>query len=534
MSETRSSSDTDTDTGAASGHEPGVGTLLRASRLRFGEDLRDVAQMLRIRYPYLEAIEAGRYGDLPGPAYAVGFVRAYAEHLGLDAAEVVRRFKTETENARDRTELTFPSPISERSTPGAAILFIGVLVVAVVYGVWYVGSAEEGFFADLVAPLPERLAALLPGDDAPPPATDAAGPAEPAATPATSEPEATGADTQLVPPERVPEAAPQTEAAPAAETRPVVPAPGASVTEEAGAETAIAEPEPAAPAATVTEEADAETAIAEPGPAAPAATVTEEADAEIAIAEPEPPAPAATVSEETDAETAIAEPEPAAPATAEPALPAEPETAPAVAELVVPAQPETAPAASADATPAEPVPTPTAPAEPSVAETATAEPTPTAPAEPTEPAMPPIPDPAVTPPAQQTQTPAESVEAAEPAAEVAAIPEAPEPVAETAGTGRVYGANNEDSRIVVRAKIDSWIQVRDGVGRRLLLTRLLRAGDSYRVPDQEGLTLLTGNAGALDILVDGEPVPSIGPLGAVRRNVALDVERLQDGTAVLD
>ncbi|MBC8159418.1 MAG: helix-turn-helix domain-containing protein, partial [Alphaproteobacteria bacterium] len=55
--------------------EPGVGALLRASRLRYGEELQDVSAVLRIRYPYLEAIEDGRYDDLPGPSYAVGFVR---------------------------------------------------------------------------------------------------------------------------------------------------------------------------------------------------------------------------------------------------------------------------------------------------------------------------------------------------------------------------------------------------------------------------------------------------------------------------
>ena len=87
------------------------------------------------------------------------------------------------------------------------------------------------------------------------------------------------------------------------------------------------------------------------------------------------------------------------------------------------------------------------------------------------------------------------------------------------------------SRIVVRAKTDSWIQVRDSVANRLLLTRLLRAGDSYDAPDRAGLQLLTGNAGALEILVDGVTVPAIGPVGAVRRGVALDAGRLREGTA---
>ncbi len=95
---------------------------------------------------------------------------------------------------------------------------------------------------------------------------------------------------------------------------------------------------------------------------------------------------------------------------------------------------------------------------------------------------------------------------------------------------RVYGEGNSDSRVLLRATRDSWIQVH-GADNVLLLTRILRAGDSYRVPNRDGLTLMTGNAGALEILVDGEPVPPIGPFGAVRRDVSLDPNRLKTGSA---
>ena len=95
---------------------------------------------------------------------------------------------------------------------------------------------------------------------------------------------------------------------------------------------------------------------------------------------------------------------------------------------------------------------------------------------------------------------------------------------------RVYGEGNSDSRVILRATRDSWIQVH-GADNVLLLTRILRAGDSYRVPNRTGLTLMTGNAGALEILVDGEPVPPIGPFGAVRRDVSLDPNRLKTGSA---
>ena len=87
------------------------------------------------------------------------------------------------------------------------------------------------------------------------------------------------------------------------------------------------------------------------------------------------------------------------------------------------------------------------------------------------------------------------------------------------------------ARILIRAKSASWIQVRVGVRGPLLMTRQMRAGDTYRVPDRPGLKLVVGNAGALDILVDGKVVPAIGPPGAVLKGVALDAERLRKGNA---
>ena len=62
---------------------------------RLGWLLPDVATALRIRLPYLEAIEDGRWPELPGNAYALGFVRAYAKLLGLDPEEMARRFRAE-------------------------------------------------------------------------------------------------------------------------------------------------------------------------------------------------------------------------------------------------------------------------------------------------------------------------------------------------------------------------------------------------------------------------------------------------------
>ncbi|HEY9567811.1 MAG TPA: DUF4115 domain-containing protein, partial [Thalassobaculum sp.] len=85
-------------------------------------------------------------------------------------------------------------------------------------------------------------------------------------------------------------------------------------------------------------------------------------------------------------------------------------------------------------------------------------------------------------------------------------------------------------RVMIRATGDSWVQVRDAQG-AALFTRVLREGDVYRVPEQSGLRLATGNAGALEILVDGTPAPSLGSFGEVVRNVLLEPAQLIAGTA---
>jgi cytoskeleton protein RodZ len=65
----------------------------------------------------------------------------------------------------------------------------------------------------------------------------------------------------------------------------------------------------------------------------------------------------------------------------------------------------------------------------------------------------------------------------------------------------------------------------------VLLDHVLKPGESYRVPDRAGVSMQTGNAGGLEIIVDGKPAPSIGPNGAVRRNVSLEPQALISGPA---
>lgn len=323
----------------------GVGGLLRATRLRHGLTLDDVAAALRIRRDYLDAIERGRAEALPAPAYAIGFVRSYAAALGLDAEAVARRYRSETGlGAARRPELTFPAPVPERGVPAGAIVVLAVLLAAALYGGWYYLTGTGQRLADVVPALPDRLARIE------------------TAPPATSVP-------------------------------------------------------PAAPVS--------------PTPAGP----TEPAHAALPI----PPAPAVTLP-------------PAGPWPTGPAV--------GPTSLAPPRRPDPA-AAAAQPAPAEP------------AETAAAE-------------------------------------------------------AATYGAGPA-----EAGRVVLRARADTWIQVRERGSGTVLFNRVLRPGETYRVPDRAGLVMTTGNAGGLDVLVEGEALPPLGGPGVVRRDLPLEPAALRQAITAL-
>ena len=519
------------------GHDDGprTGALLRASRLRCGEEAADVARVLHIRLVYIEAIEEGRYDDLPGAAYAIGFIRAYADHLGLDSGEVVRRFKAETSGLDMSIELKFLSPIPERGIPRGAILFVGMVVAVLAYGGWYVSSTRDLVLTDLIPPLPERLAALLPIAAG----TDAQDPAAPPDRGAAPRGDAAGA-TPAMPEEAKPMAAPQ----PVAASAELGQADGAVETAPSADAPTLIEVPPITVTPTPEVAETAETTPLEETPAADLVTASGANPEPERVAQMMAQMMAQTVAQ-TVAEITASMPPPATEPGAEPAAgemsSARDETEPvpvaAITDAPEGATPATAPTALeavADVRP--PAPTPPQPAAPeTLASPATAGGTETP-----GPASSAAGDAGTT-----AEAPPPEAAGGDGGDQVAALTEdagrrpaddAAMPADDTAmpDDDAVTPAEGRQSRILVRARMASWIQVRDDIGNQLLTTRLMRAGDTFRVPDRPGLTLLTGNAGALEILVDGETVPPLGPIGAVRRDVTLDIERLREGTAAIE
>lgn len=82
--------------------------------------------------------------------------------------------------------------------------------------------------------------------------------------------------------------------------------------------------------------------------------------------------------------------------------------------------------------------------------------------------------------------------------------------------------------VVLRAVADTWIQIKSVKTGKVLFSRVLREGETLPAPDRHGLKMTVGNAGGLEIRVDGILAPSIGGHGQVVRDLSLD------GPALLD
>jgi len=135
-----------------------AGEDLRRQRQAFNLELEDVETALEIKRRYLAAIEDGRTDLLPGPAYAIGFVRAYSAYLGLDAAEILRRFKLEASGFDAKPDLAFPVPLGDQSIPGRGMLVAGLVSAICTYTAWCYWSAADRVVPERVLEVPARLA----------------------------------------------------------------------------------------------------------------------------------------------------------------------------------------------------------------------------------------------------------------------------------------------------------------------------------------------------------------------------------------
>jgi cytoskeleton protein RodZ len=135
-----------------------IGSSLREARIRQGYDLAEAEVGTKIRGKYLDALEEERFDVLPAPTYVKGFLRSYADFLGLDGQLYVDEYTTRHGSGEEEYAVSRPYRSSRRPSPAhrrfesrvLGLALLGILLAAVlVFAAWKWGGAEPGPVANL-------------------------------------------------------------------------------------------------------------------------------------------------------------------------------------------------------------------------------------------------------------------------------------------------------------------------------------------------------------------------------------------------
>ncbi len=126
-----------------------IGSSLREARLRQELDFPELEERTKIRPKYLRALEDERFDILPAPTYVRGFLRSYAEALGLDGQPFVDEYNSRFTVGEDDAPLrarSAPAPRRERgpreSRMAVAALVAIAIATALVIAAWKFGGPE--------------------------------------------------------------------------------------------------------------------------------------------------------------------------------------------------------------------------------------------------------------------------------------------------------------------------------------------------------------------------------------------------------
>jgi cytoskeleton protein RodZ len=134
-----------------------VGEILRRTRTHYGQSLTDIERALRIRASQIEAIENNDVDKLPGRVYAIGFVRSYAEYLGLDGSKMVHLFKNQSVGKTRKPELHFPATASESKVPNNWVVTVSIIMALLVMITWWSSQSRDRTVVDVVPPVPAAM-----------------------------------------------------------------------------------------------------------------------------------------------------------------------------------------------------------------------------------------------------------------------------------------------------------------------------------------------------------------------------------------
>ncbi len=114
------------------------GALLKAGREEQGMSCREAADRLNWMPDYVSVIEGDNYEKLRNPAFARGYVKAYARLVGLNTDELVASFdRIRAENAsNNEARMKETKPLHLQKTGLGVVVGLGIFLLTIVFMWW--------------------------------------------------------------------------------------------------------------------------------------------------------------------------------------------------------------------------------------------------------------------------------------------------------------------------------------------------------------------------------------------------------------
>ena len=136
-----------------------VGAMLREARLKAGKSEADIAELLCIRKVYVTAIEEMDFSNIPPRPFGIGFIRAYADAVGLNSDRIVSSYQQSFHENKEE-KISEKVAHTSSSKPRLKHILFGICGLAILFAVWSVlplSEPVEDFQEDAADVIPEPV-----------------------------------------------------------------------------------------------------------------------------------------------------------------------------------------------------------------------------------------------------------------------------------------------------------------------------------------------------------------------------------------
>jgi cytoskeleton protein RodZ len=138
-----------------------IGEVLSQSRINLGKSIKEVEFDTKIRAKHIEALEADNFDTLPGSIYTQGFIKTYANYLGIDPEPLIRSYRNLYIQPVDGDLLNVSSNIRVETKKRPA--WVPFAIIAGFFAVLFVALLAWGIYAKNMSKEPTVVVQTIKG-----------------------------------------------------------------------------------------------------------------------------------------------------------------------------------------------------------------------------------------------------------------------------------------------------------------------------------------------------------------------------------